>query len=157
MVQAKPTGMQLVGTGLFGADALGQQVQALEGTIGKAQAKQLAGLNNQASLGGTLGSARNQLATQTALSQTAGNIAGKELAARRGHALEGAGGVIGSGAAIQDQFGTGVNATEAVGSAIQQQRQNEGDSAYQGVQRLFGLLGSPAIGQKQVTTQSGGK
>ena len=145
------------GTGLFGADALGQQVQALEGTIGKAQAKQLAGLNNQASLGGTLGSARNQLATQTALSQTAGNIAGKELAARRGHALEGAGGVIGSGAAIQDQFGTGVNATEAVGSAIQQQRQNEGDSAYQGVQRLFGLLGSPAIGQKQVTTQSGGK
>ena len=143
------------GQGLFGSDALGNQVKALEGTIGQAQSRQLAGLNNQASLGGTLGSARNQLATQTALSRTAGDIAGKELAARRGAALEGASGVIGSGSEIQNQFGTGVDATESVGSAIQQQRQNEGDAAYQGVQRLFGLLGSPAIGQKQVTSQRG--
>ena len=145
------------GSGLFGSDALGQQAQALEGTIGRAQSRQLANLNNQASLGGTLGSARNQLATNTALSRTAGDIAGKELAARRQAALTGAGGVIGSGGSIQDQFGTGVAATESVGSALQQQGQNEGDAAYQGVQRLFGLLGSPAIGQKSVTTQSGGK
>ena len=145
------------GTGLFGSDALGQQAQALEGTIGRAQAKQLGSLNTAASLGGGLGSARTEAGINRALTDTAGNIASKELAARRGHALEGASGVIGSGSTIQNQFGTGVDATESVGSAIQQQKQNEGDSAYQGVQRLFGLLGSPAIGQKQVTTQSGGK
>ena len=145
------------GQGLFGSDALGQQAQALEGTIGRAQANQLANLTGQASLGGTLGSARNQLATNAALSKTAGDIASRELEARRGYALGGAQGVIGSGREIQSQFGTGVDATESVGSAIQQQRQNEGDAAYQGVQRLFGLLGSPALGQKQVTSQQRGK
>lgn len=145
------------GQGLFGSDALGQQAQALEGTIGRAQAKQLGNLSTQASLGGGLGSARSEAGINRALTDTAGNIASKELAARRGHALEGAGGVIGSGGTIQDQFGSGVRATESVGSALQQQGQNEGDAAYQGVQRLFGLLGSGVAGQKQVTTQSGGK
>lgn len=145
------------GTGLFGADALGKQTQALEGTIGQAQAQQLGQLNNQASLGGTLGSARNQLATNTALSRTAGDIAGKELAARRGASLQGAQGVIGSGGAIQDQFGRGADTTEAVGSALQQQSQNEADAGYQATQRLFGLLGSGITGQKQVSTQQRGK
>ena len=55
---------------------------------------------------------------------------------------------------IRDRFGTGATALGGVGSAIQQQKQNEGDSAYQGVQRLFGLYGSPAIGSQ--TTQTGG-
>ena len=42
------------GQGIFGSDALGQQINALEGTIGRAQGNKLAQLNNQASLGGCL-------------------------------------------------------------------------------------------------------
>lgn len=143
------------GTGLFGTDALGQQTQALQNTIGTATKEQLGTLNTGASLGGALGSARNQAATNRALTQTAGDIASKELEARRGASLRGAQGVIDSGSTIQDQFGRGVQATENVGQALQQQRQNEQDAAYQATQRLFGLLGSGAVGQKQVTT--GGK
>lgn len=145
------------GSGLFGADALGKQTQALEGSIGTALTDQLGQLNTGASLGGALGSARNQAATERALTQTAGDIAGKELAARRGASLQGAQGVIGSGGQIQDQFGAGVRATEQAGGALQQQAQNESDANYQATQRLFGLLGSGVTGQKQTTTQSGGK
>ena len=143
------------GQGLFGADALGQQVNALEDTIGKAQASQLANLNNQASLGGALGSARNQLATNTALARTAGDIASQELGQRRQASLAGAQGVVGSGGAIGDQISRGASTAEGVGSALQQQAQNQSDAAYQGTQRLFGLLGSGVTGQKQVTTQKG--
>jgi len=143
------------GQGLFGANALGEQTQALESTIGDAQRRQLGQLNNQASLGGTLGSARNQLATNTALANTAGNIAAQELASRRGAALQGAQGVIGSGDTIAGQLTRGADLTEGVGSALQQQSQNQSDAAYQGTQRLFGLLGSGVAGQKQVTTQKG--
>lgn len=145
------------GQGLFGAGALGDVTDQLKGSIGQAQAKQLSGLNSQASLGGALGSARNQASTNTALTQTAGDLASKELASQRGNALQGAQGVIGSGSAIQNQFGTGIDAVESVGAARQQQAQNEGDAAYQSAQRLFGLLGSGVTGQKQVSTQSGGK
>ena len=145
------------GTGLFGADAIGQQAQALESTIGTAQANQLGQLQGQSALGGTLGSARQQAQTQQALTKTGADIAPRELESRRQYALGGAGGVLGAGSNIQDQFLTGVGETEAVGSALQQQAQNEGDAAYQGIQRLFGLYGSPALGQKSVTTQRGGK
>ena len=143
------------GQGLFGADALGQQTQALESTIGDAQRKQLAQLQGQASRGGALGSARNQAATESALTQTAGNIASNELAQRRQAALGGAQGVIGSADQIGNQFLTGARATEGVGQALQQQRQNEADAGYQAAQRLFGLLGSGAVGQKQVTSGGG--
>ena len=144
------------GRGLFGADALGQQTQALQGTIGTALQDQLGGLNTGASLGGTLGSARQQQATNAALTQTAGQIAADELSARRNAALAGAQGVIGSGSQIQNQFGQGVKATEGVGAALQQQAQNEADATYQGLQRLFGLYGSPAVGTEARTTTSGG-
>lgn len=143
------------GQGLFSTDALGQQITALEDTIGQAQESQLAQLNNQASLGGTLGSARNQAATNAALLKTAGDIGASELANRRNFALGGAQGVIGSGDTIAGQLTRGSDATEAVGAALQQQAQNEADAAYQGTQRLFGLLGSPVTGQQQVTTQRG--
>ena len=143
------------GQGLFGADALGQQTQALENTIGQAQRSQLANLNNQASLGGTLGSARNQAAVNTALARTAGDIASRELDARRQFALGGAQGVIGSGDTIGGQLTRGADITEGVGSALQQQAQNQADADYQATQRLFGLLGSGVTGQKQVTTQRG--
>ena len=143
------------GQGIFGADALGQQAQALESTIGDATKRQLGQLNLNASNQGALGSARNQAATTAALSQTAGNIAANELAQRRQAAFSGAQGVVGSGAEIGNQFLTGSRATEGVGQALQQQRQNEADAGYQAAQRLFGLLGSGAVGQKQVTSGGG--
>ena len=143
------------GSGLFGADALSQQTQALQGTIGDAAKRQLGQLQTGASLGGALGSARQEAAANSALTQTAGNIASQELAARRGAALQGAGGTLGAGGALQQQFGAGVGATEGVGQALQQQKQNEADAAFQATQRLFGLLGSGAVGQKQVTTGGG--
>ena len=143
------------GQGIFGADALGQQAQALESTIGDATKEQLGDLNLQASNQGVLGSARNQAATQSALAKTAGDIAAQELAQRRQAAFSGAQGVVGSGGTIADQFSRGTDVTEGVGLALQQQRQNEADAAYQGTQRLFGLLGSGVTGQKQVTSGRG--
>ena len=139
------------GTGLFGAGAIGEQAKALEGTISQAQQAQLGGLQGQAAQRGALGSARNQASTTQALTKTGADIAQNELANRRQYALSGAQGTIGSGAGVQDQFLTGVGQTEDVGTALQQQAQNEGDAAYQGLQRLFGLYGSPALGQKSVT------
>lgn len=144
------------GRGLFGADALGEQTRALEGTVGNALRQQLGDLNTGASFGGTLNNARQQAATNAALTQTAGQIAADELAQRRNAALAGAQGVVTSGSAIQDQFGQGVRATEGVGAALQQQRQNEADAVYQGLNRLFGLYGSPAVGQESRATSSGG-
>lgn len=143
------------GTGLFGADAIGQQAQALEGTIGQAQQRQLGGLQGQASRGGALGSARSQASIDSALTKTGADIAQRELESRRQYSLGGAGGTLGAGGQLQDQLLSGVDQTESVGQALQQQAQNEGDAAYQGIQRLFGLYGSPALGQKSVTTQRG--
>ena len=145
------------GTGLFGADALGQQAAALEDTIGQATQKQLGSLQGQFGSGGSAGltSARAQAATNKAITDTGANIAKQELDARRSASLTGAGGVLGAGGEIANQFLRGSDVTESVGGALQQQAQNEGDAAYQGIQRLFGLYGSPALGQKQVTTQRG--
>ena len=145
------------GTGLFGADALGQQAAALEDTIGQATQKTLGTLQGQFGSGGGAGltSARGQAAANKAITDTGANIAKQELDARRSASLAGAGGVLGAGSEIANQFLRGSDVTESVGGALQQQAQNEGDAAYQGIQRLFGLYGSPALGQKQVTTQRG--
>ena len=145
------------GTGLFGADAIGQQASALEGTIGQAQQAQLGQLQGQLAGRGALSSARGQAATTQALTKTGADIAQRELESRRQYALGGAGGVLGAGSGLQNQFQAGTDLTSDVGGALQQQAQNEGDSAYLGLQRLFGLYGSPAIGQKSVTQQRGGK
>jgi hypothetical protein len=144
------------GTGLFGANALGDQITSMKDTIGDAQMAQLGQLQGSASMGGGLGSARSQAMNSAALSKTAGEMGAAELANRRASSLSGAAGVIGSGDTIGNQFGKGIAATEGVGSAIQQQNQNQADAGYQGLQRLFGLYGSPAIGS-QTTTSSGGK
>jgi len=40
---------------------------------------------------------------------------------------------------------------------MQQQKQNEADAAYQGISRLFGLYGAPAVGSKTEKVSSGGK
>ena len=90
------------------------------------------------------------------MARTAGDIANQELASRRGFALQGAQGTVGAGSTIQNQFGTGVDRTLRVGQALQEQDQREGDAAFQGVQRLFGLYNSPSIGST-TTTSGGGK
>ena len=145
------------GTGLFGEDALGKQITAMKDTIGNAQQEQLGGLLGQASMGGGLSSARGDAMTASALSKTGADIAQSELANRRAGSFTGAGGVINSGNTIGGQLGAGIAATEGVGSALQQQGQNEMDAAYQGISRLFGLYGSPAVGSKVTSSSSGGK
>ncbi len=145
------------GSGLFGQDALGNQANALQETIGSAVQGQLGQAAGGLSRSGNLGGARAQASQDQAALKIGGDLAAKELAARRGASLQGAGGTLGAGGVLQQQLGQGASAYGDVGSALQQQQQNEGDAAYQGVQRLFGLLGSGAVGQKQTTTQSGGK
>ena len=145
------------GTGLYGQDALGNQITAMKDTIGAAQQEQLGGLLGQASMGGGLGSARQDAMTASALSKTGADIAQSELANRRAGAMQGAQGTIGSGNTIAGQLAAGANMTEGVGSALQQQNQNEMDAAYQGISRLFGLYGSPAVGSKVTSSSSGGK
>ena len=149
------------GQGLFGASAIQDQTQALlaggeNNPIAMAVAQAVGQGNTANALGGRIGSARAQSGTERAGYDAAAQTAGQELAARRAASLQGAQGVIGSGGNIQNQFGAGVKATEGVGGALQQQRQRELDAAYQGLERIFGLYGSPALGQKQTATQSGG-
>ena len=122
------------------ADAIGQQASALEGTIGQAQQRQLGTLQGQAANAGALGSARNQAATTQALTKTGADIAQRELESRRQYALGGAGGVLGAGSGLQSQFQAGTDLTGDVGGALQQQAQNEGDSAYLGLQSLELIL-----------------
>ena len=144
------------GTGLFGSDALGQQTQALESTIGPALQRQLGQLQGQQALRGGLGSARAQAGINQALTQTAGNIASQELGARRQAALGGAGGVLGAGGQLQSQFGAGVGATGQAGQQIQSQQQREADANLRGIQNLAGILTGGIAGQQQNQTVTGG-
>ena len=145
------------GRGLFGADALGNQANELQDSIGQAIQGQLGQARGGLSRSGNLGGARAQASQDAAALQVGGDLAANELAQRRQAALQGAGGTLGAGSQLQSQLGYGAQKLGDVGASIQQQQQNEGDAAYQGVQRLFGLYGSPAIGQKSTTTSSGGK
>ena len=142
------------GTGMFGADALGKQTTAMKDSIGTAVSDILGQQRGQFSQSGNLGGARAQQSMDSSAMKVGGDMAAAELANRRSAALSGAGGVLGAGSGLQGQFGAGAGMLGSVGSAIQQQNQNEGDAAYQGIQRLFGLYGSPALGS--TSTQSGG-
>jgi hypothetical protein len=142
------------GTGMFGADALGKQTSAMKDSIGTAVSDILGQQRGQFSQSGNLGGARAQQSMDSSAMKVGGDMAAAELANRRSAALSGAGGVLGAGSGLQGQFGAGAGMLGSVGSAIQQQNQNEGDAAYQGIQRLFGLYGSPALGS--TSTQSGG-
>ena len=144
------------GRGLFGADALGNQTRELADTIGNAQQNVLGQQAGNFSRSGNLGGARAEAAASQAALQTGGELAANELAQRRQASLQGAAGTLGAGGQLQSQLGYGASQLGNVGTALQQQQQNEGDATYQGVQRLFGLYGSPAIGQKSTTTSSGG-
>lgn len=143
------------GQGLFGADALGQQATAMSDSIGRATDALGGRMQGDFSRAGALGSARAQASMDQALTKVGADMAKQELDARRANALAGAAGTLGAGSAMQNQFGAGVGMTQSVGDALQQQAQNEGDATYQGIQRLFGLMSSPAVGQKQVTQQTG--
>tara|TARA_R110000782_G_scaffold116719_2_gene206786 strand:- start:1797 stop:2483 length:687 start_codon:yes stop_codon:yes gene_type:complete len=143
------------GTGLFGADALGQQTTAMKDSIGTAVGDILGQQQGQFSRIGNLGGARAQQSMDSSAMKVGGEMAAAELANRRQAAMSGAGGVLGAGNTLQDQFGAGAATLGQVGTAIQQQNQNEGDAAYQGVQRLFGLYGSPAIGSTSTRTGGG--
>ena len=142
------------GTGMFGADALGKQTSAMKDSIGTAVSDILGQQRGQFSQSGNLGGARAQQSMDSSAMKVGGDMAAAALANRRSAALSGAGGVLGAGSGLQSQFGAGAGMLGSVGSAIQQQNQNEGDAAYQGIQRLFGLYGSPALGS--TSTQSGG-
>lgn len=142
------------GTGMFGADALGKQTTAMKDSIGTAVGDVLGQQRGQFQRTGNLGGARAQQSMDSSAMKVGGDMAAAELANRRSAALSGAGGVLGAGSGLQNQFGAGASMLGGVGSAIQQQNQNEGDAAYQGIQRLFGLYGSPALGS--TSTQTGG-
>ncbi len=144
------------GSGLFGSDALGKQTQALASTIGDAQQNVLGQQAGNFSRSGNLGGARAEAAANQAALQVGGELAANELSQRRQASLQGAAGTLGAGGQLQQQLGYGASTLGDVGASIQQQQQNEGDATYQGIQRLFGLYGSPALGQKSTTTQSGG-
>tara|TARA_R110000868_G_scaffold11220_3_gene55025 strand:- start:951 stop:1637 length:687 start_codon:yes stop_codon:yes gene_type:complete len=143
------------GSGLFGADALGQQTTAMKDSIGTAVGDILGQQRGQFSRIGNLGGARAQQSMDSSAMKVGGEMAAAELANRRQAAMSGAGGVLGAGNTLQNQFGAGAATLGQVGTAIQQQNQNEGDAAYQGVQRLFGLYGSPAIGSTSTRTGGG--
>ena len=143
------------GTGIFGADALGQQTQALRDSISQVRDQTQGQYRGQQNRLGALSSARGQAASNYAADKAGGDLAAAELANRRQAALSGAQGVIGSGSEIQSQFGAGANLLGQVGSSIQEQGQREGDSDYQGVKRLFGLYGNPALGTSTTTTGGG--
>ena len=143
------------GTGLFGADALGQQTTAMKDSIGTAVGDILGQQRGQFSRLGNLGGARAQQSMDSSAMKVGGEMAAAELANRRQAAMSGAGGVLGAGNTLQNQFGAGAATLGQVGTAIQQQNQHEGDAAYQGVQRLFGLYGSPAIGSTSTRTGGG--
>lgn len=144
------------GTGLYGANALGNTISGMEDTIGDAQSQVMGNMMGQASMGGGLGSARSDAMTAGAISKTAADMGMAELQAKRMGAAQGANSIIGAGSQIGNQLGAGIAATEGVGSALQQQRQNEADAGYQGIQRLFGLYGAPAVGSQQKKVSSGG-
>ena len=147
------------GTGMFGANALGEQAEAMKGSIGNAVTDVLGQQRGGYSRSGNLGGARAQASQDQSAMRIGGEMAAAELNNRRQAAMSGAGGVLNAGRGLQNQFGAGASMVGDVGSSIQQQNQNEGDAAYQGIQRMFGLYGSPAIGSvsNQTSTQSGGQ
>jgi len=144
------------GTGLYGANALGDTISGMKDTIGDAQSEVMGNMMGQASMGGSLGSARGDAMTAGAISKTAADMGMAELNAQRSGAKAGADSILSSGNTIGTQLGAGIAATEGVGSALQQQKQNEADAGFQGIQRLFGLYGQPAVGSSQKKVSTGG-
>ena len=145
------------GEGIFGtegyqivADDMSDRLQTL-GDQARGQSQ------TASAIGGGLGSARQQAMTEKSVMDTMFNEVSRELQAQRQGRTASAQNVINTGSDVGAQSGMGAAAIERVGTAQQQQAQREGDTEYQGLQRFFGLLGSPAVGQETTTTKSGGK
>ena len=145
-------GEGIFGTGAF--DTVAKDMQDRLVTLGDT-ARGMA--QTKSAIGGSLGSARSNAATERAVMDTMFDAVGKEVDAQRAGRMGAAQNVISSGQDVAGQAGLGAAALERVGSSLQTQDQREGDATYQGLQRFFGLLGSPAVGQETKTTQSGGK
>ena len=145
------------GEGIFGTGAYD--------TVAQDMSTRLQGLGNQArgqaqtasALKGGLGSARQQAMQEKVVTDTMFDAVGKEVDAQRQGRLGAAKDVIGTGTDEATQAGLGAAALERVGTTKQAQDQREGDATYQGLQRFFGMLGSPAVGSTTTQTQGGGK
>ena len=144
------------GEGIFGTEGYNivseqmkpQLMQLAQMTRGEGQ--------SQAAMGGGLGSAKRQAMIEGNVLNTTLDATANELSAQRQGRLGAAQDVIGTGQDVAGQAGLGAAALERVGATYQTQAQREGDATYQGLQRFFGLLGSPAVGSETKTTQSSG-
>jgi len=145
------------GQGIFGTDAYNIVANDMSNRLATLGNQARGQAQTQSALGGGLGSARQTAATERAVMDTMFDEVSKEVQAQRAGRMGAAKGIIGSGQDVAGQVGLGASALERVGKAKQAQDQRVGDAEYQGLQRFFGLLGSPAVGQSSTTTQSGGK
>lgn len=144
------------GDGIFGTGGYQTVSQQM-----KPQLMQLAQMTRgqgqtAASMGGGLGSARQQAMIEGNVLDKSLAATQQELEAQRSGRTGAAMNVIGTGSQLGSQYGAGAAALEKAGSTIQQQDQREGDKRYQELQRFFGFLGSPAVGQTSTQTSSGG-
>ena len=146
---------QAAGRGVFSqAQTQGLKDRAIrdaQGALG--QVDSLAG-------GSGVGGARSALLKGGIENDLAGQFAQFDYDALRNQQQlqsQGAQNLLGSTGQLTGQAGAGANYLGAAGDKIQQQQQNEADAAYQGVQRLFGLINPNTVGQTSTTTQSGGK
>ena len=144
------------GQGLFGAGAYGDVAKQLQPQIDKQVQTALGQQAGGFSRSGNLGGARAQAASAGAAGNIAAQLAGQEVAAQRQGALSGAQGGLGAAGQAFGQQAAANQALSQSGTQQQQQAQNEGDAAYQGIQRLFGLINPGTVGQSSTTTTSGG-
>lgn len=144
------------GEGIFGTQGYSTVAEEM-----KPQLQQLAQMTRgagqtEAALSGGLGSAKRQAMIEGNVLDKSLSATASELEAQRSGRTGAAKDVIGSGTEVGAQSAAGAALIERVGAALQQQDQAMGDSEYQGLQRFFSLLGSPAVGSETTTKSSGG-
>ena len=144
------------GSGVFGAGAYGDVASQLQPQIDKQVQSALGQQAGGFSRTGNLGGARAQAASASTAGNIATQLAAQEVAAQRQGALSGAQGGLGAAGQAFGQQAAANQALAQSGAGQQQQAQNEQDAAYQGIQRLFGLINPNTVGQKSTSTTTGG-
>ena len=144
------------GSGVFGAGAYGDVASQLQPQIDKQVQTALGQQAGGFSRTGNLGGARAQAASASTAGNIATQLAAQEVAAQRQGALSGAQGGLGAAGQAFGQQAAANQALAQSGAGQQQQAQNEADAAYQGIQRLFGLINPNTVGQKSTSTTTGG-